>query len=73
MEIKRKIVNGETVCECEFSINELSVVYNALNRLWCCLDEKRVGAGDSPSTEIYDEQCKKVDTILYKVDSFIEQ
>ena len=71
MESKKKIVNGETVCECEFSVNELSVIYNALNRLWCHLDEKRVDAGDSPSAEFYDEQCEKLSTLFYKVDSIL--
>ena len=71
MESKKKIVNGETVCDCEFSVNELSIIYNALNRLWCQLDEKRVEAGDSPSAEFYGEQCEKLSTLFYKVDSIL--
>ena len=71
MESKRKIVNGETVCECEFSVNELSVMYNALIRLWCNIDEKRANAGDRPSAAFYYEQCEKLDKIIYKVDAII--
>ena len=71
MESKRKIVNGETVCECEFSVDELDMIYNALNRLWCHLDEKRVEAGDSPEAEFYDEECEKISTLFYKVDSIL--
>ena len=71
MESKRKIVNGETLCECEFSVNELSAMYNALIRLWCNIDEKRAKAGDSPSSEFYYEKCEKLDKIIYKVDAII--
>ena len=71
MENKRKIVNGETVVECELSTNELEFIYNALNRLWCELDEKRVCAGDSPTAEFYEEQCEKLSTLFYKVDSIL--
>ena len=67
MESKRKIVNGETVCECEFSVNELGVVYGALVRLWNDIDEKIVEAGDSPSEEFYDEYCQKVDRLVDKI------
>lgn len=71
MKSKKKIVNGETMYECELNINELEIIYNALNRLWCHLDEKRVEAGDRPAAEFYDEQCKKISTLFYKVDSTI--
>ena len=73
MESKKKIVNGETVVDCELSINELEMIYNALNRLWCHIDEKRVEAGESPAAEFYDEQCEKLSTLFYKVDSILVQ
>lgn len=71
MESKKKIVNGETVYECEFSVGELSAIYNGLIRLWLNLDEKRAKAGDSPSAGFYYEECEKLDTIIYKVDAII--
>ena len=71
MKSKKKIVNGETVVECELSIGELEIIYNALNRLWCRLDEKRVESGDSPAAEFYEEQCEKLSTLFYKVDSIL--
>ena len=73
MESKKKIVNGETVVECELSMNEFEMIYAALNRLWCHIDEKRVAAGDSPAAEFYDEECEKISTLFYKVDSILVQ
>ena len=71
MEVKKKIVNGETVCECELSVNELEMIYTALNRLWCNLDEKRAKAGDRPSAGFYYEKCEKLDKIIYKIEDII--
>ena len=71
MENKRKIVNGETVVECELSVDELAIIYNALNRLFCQLDEKRVKARVIDSQEFYDEGCHKVDRLIDKVHDII--
>ena len=65
MESKRKIVNSETVCE--LSVNELAIIYNALNRLYCQLDENRVNARSIDKQEFYDECCQKVDRIIGKL------
>ena len=67
MESKRKIVNGETVCECELSVNELAIIYNALNRLYCQLDESRANARSIDKQEFYSECCDKVDRLIDKV------
>ena len=67
MESKRKIVNGETVVECELSVNELAIIYNALNRLYCQLDESRENARSIDKREFYDECCQKVDRLIDKV------
>lgn len=67
MESKRKIVNGETVVECEFSVNELAIIYNALNRLYCQLDESRANARSIDKQEFYDECCQKVDRLIDKI------
>lgn len=71
MESKRKIVNGEAVCECELSVNELGIIYNALNRLYCQLDENRVNAIRLDKQEFYDECCQKVDRLIDKVHNIL--
>ena len=68
MESKRKIVNGETMVDCEFSINELALMCNALNRLYCQTDEKRL---ISQFPEAYDEKCDKIIAILEKVQDLV--
>lgn len=67
MESKRKIVNGETVITCELSANELAIIYNALIRLFCQLDEKRIKASSQSSKEYFDERCQIVDRLIDKV------
>ena len=67
MENKRKIVNGETMYTCEFTDVELAAIYNALNRLYCQLDDKREKAGDSPAAEHYEQMAEKVDKLIAKV------
>ena len=67
MESKKKIVNGETVVDCELSVNELAMIYNALNRTFCQLDEKRANASSPSTKEFYDEKCAKVDRLIEKV------
>ncbi len=68
MESKRKIVNGETVVECEFSVNELAMFCNALNRLYCQIDEKRLL---SQFPEAYDEKCDKISALVEKVQDLV--
>ena len=65
MEVKRKIVNGEAVCE--LSLNELAIIYNSLNRLYCQLDGSRTNARSIDKQEFYDEYCKKVDRLTDKI------
>ena len=67
MESKRKIVNGEAVCD--LSLSELSIIYNALNRLYCQLDENRVNARSLDKQEFYEEYCQKVDRLIDKVNN----
>lgn len=67
MESKRKIVNGDTVCACELSVNELAIIYNALNRLYFQLDESLANARSIDKQEFYDEYCQKVDRLIDKV------
>ena len=71
MESKRKIVNCETVIECELSANELAIIYNALNRRFCELDEKRVKATSPTTKEYFDECCQKVDRLIDKVHNIL--
>ena len=67
MESKRKIVNGETVCECELSVDELEMIYSALNRNFCRLDQKRIEASSPYAKEFFGEKCAKVDRLIDKV------
>ena len=67
MESKKKIVNGETVCECELSVNELTIIYNELKRLYCQLYESRANARSIDKQEFYCKCCQKVDRLVDKI------
>ena len=72
MENKRKIVNGGIGGKCVFSDEELDIIYNALDRLYCQLDEKRANACEISAADFYNEQCEEVLALLDKVDNFME-
>ena len=65
MESKRKIVNGDKVYE--LSVNELTIIYNELKRLYCQLYESRANAISIDKQEFYGECCQKVDRLVDKI------
>ena len=71
MESKRKIVNTDTGCECELSVNELAIICNALSRLYCQLDESGANARSIDKQEFYDKYCQKVDRLIGKVNDIL--
>ena len=67
MESKKEIVNGETVVECKLTRKELVLIYNALNRLYCETDEKRVKTTSPILSELYGEKCDSINSILENI------